>query len=126
MRCKQVTLKETTIRELSAKLSNISKNFADIVYRQVSWVGVKENINSLWNFFDNENSKDILTLLIDGVENLKAEKMKKTQIEGFIKILDLLHDDENSEIGLDDVIDIFIKHDIPALRFPRGAAELLD
>ena len=97
----------------------------DLTYRQVSWVEFKENIDSLWDLLDNENSKGAFILLIDSIKNLKAEKMNKYQLDGFLKIFEKLQNN-SSNIDILKITEILIEHEIPALRFPKGSAELLD
>jgi len=126
LKTRQDELKNSIIKDLFERLHNIRDNFDDITYRQVNWVDFKENIDPLWSLAIDDNSKNIVLLLIDGVKNLKAEKMNKSNLDGFQEVLHILLSEDTIKFDMFQIAKILINHQIPSLRFPKGTSKLLE
>mgnify|MGYP006277612407 CR=1 FL=1 len=71
---------------------------------------------------EEENIKLALAVIDQSIGNLKPEKIKQIQLDGLREAIGLLYEDKTIE----DVCNVLFRYNLPVLRLPKNASEIID
>jgi hypothetical protein len=120
-------LADAIINIILHDIRDAKDNFDDLRYRQVFFHKAKTNINNLWDYVSEMDcSENLVMLLVDCVENLKAENILYEQLNCIEEVIQAISRGNITEDKLDYYMDALMEKDIPLVRLPKNISDLYD
>jgi len=115
------------IEQILHNLENVKNNFDDLRDRQIFFYQFKRDIENLWDFVPQEDfSENLVMLLVDIIENLKAENIARNQIDSIKEVIEAISRGNITENKLDFYIKFLMENDIPLVRLPENISHFYD
>jgi len=120
-------LADALIKTILHDIRDVKDNFGDIRYRQVFFHKVRVEINNLWDYVSEADySENLVMLLVDCIENLKAEDILYEQLNSIEEVIEAISKGNITEDKLDYYMDALMEKDIPLVRLPKNISDLYD
>lgn len=120
-------LADAIIKTILHDIRDVKDNFEDIRYRQVFFHKVRSEINNLWDYVSEADySENLVMLLVDCIENLKAEDIDYEQLNSIEEVIEVISRGEITEDTLDYYMNALMEKDIPLVRLPENISDLYD
>lgn len=114
-------------KKMLQDIKNVKENFSDIGNRQIFYDQFKENINNMWDCVsDDDFSKELVMVLTDSINNIKAENLNLGQLEAIRGIIEMFPKGKITEEELDSYMELLLENDIPLVLLPTNISDSYD
>ncbi len=118
---------DTFVKKILHDIRSVKDNYSDIRSRQVFLYQFKQNINALWDFVSEDDfSENLVMVLTDSIKNLRAENIKRDQLDAIKDVIEAVSKGNITEEKLDFYMKFLIEKDIPLVRLPANISDLYD
>jgi hypothetical protein len=119
--------KDEFIAKILQDIDNINNNFSDKGNRQIFFSHFKDDIDALWNLFNEDDcSKEIVIILADSIKNINIDDFNYEQFGVIKNIIEEICKGNITEDKIDFYIEYLIEKDIPLVRLPANISDLYD